>query len=133
MSSWPAVGSGRGGVSIGAGSSENEHGIGGRGPEQVHDSLLVERVLVGDVYEIPDGGTGAVHVHQGGTAADRQVGDVDGAEVDAEPGPAGGVGDGAMQLGAGEQQYLAGSRQHDQLLVGVVVDGAGAGLALLGD
>ena len=36
-------------------------------------------------------------------------GDVDGPEVDAVPGPPGSVRDGGVQLGAGEQQHLAGA------------------------
>ena len=67
-------------------------------------------------------------VHQRRPAAGQQVRHVDGAEVDAEPGPPGGVR--GSRCAAGRRRTAGPRRggQDDQLLVGVVVDRPRPGL-----
>lgn len=101
--------------------AEDQERVGQRRLEYLDDGLLVEAAFIGYVHEVTYCGAGALDIHQGSTAASRQIPDIDRSEIDTEPGQAGRIRNRRMELGAREQQDLTRRWQYDQLLVGLMV------------
>jgi len=113
------------------GAAENEQRLGWRRPVKRLDEFLIEGAFVLDTDKVADRRAGAVGIHQRRPASCHQVPGIHRAEIHAIPGQARGVRYRRVQLRAGEEQDLSGSRQRYQVHGRRVIDRGGPRLGLL--